>query len=349
MITWIIAKITSITFVDILTFLLTLDTLRAVLAFLGWVNPRSKFGRIIYGKQDTHIISAALQELGYSADSSNAIIQRMKKNAKFLSESSGITDTNAAEHLVAMLANYIVKFENKIQYGVDSISQSNFYIDTMEIPHNERDLQEMSAIMSQLINTHRKKHRKKKPKIIATPKGGNPLFTKEVAKPMGANLILAKGKKDKSRASGIQENTINDFRTNYEGFWTVLNGEPHQSCIIVDCNTSGGSQLLDIVKNIRNLVQNEGHAAKIQEPDEAYVLFRADLDGEAIDQKFADVNCALIRYFDLDEATKEKLYQLKTACEAKGRRVSVYYEEDKTEINNIISSLKDNKKFYYKQ
>lgn len=346
MISQIIAKISSITFAHILTFLLSLDTLRAVLAFLGWVNPRSKFGRIIYGKQDVHIISTALQELGYSADSSNAIIQRMKKNAKFLSENSGITDANAAQHLVAMLANYTVKFENKIQYGVDSISQSNYYIDTMEIPHNERDLQEMSAIMSHLINTNRKKSWKKKPNIIATPKGGNPLLAKEVAKPMGANLILAKGKKDKSRASGIQENTIDFFRTNYEGFWTILDGEPNQSCIIVDCNTSGGSQLLDIVKNIRDLVQNVGQEAKIQIPDEAYVLFRADLDGEEIDKKFADVNCSLKRYFDLDEDTKEKLYKLKTSCEGK-RKVSVYYKHDMEEINSIIQSLKDHQKYYF--
>lgn len=154
MIEQIVTKIASITFVDILTFLLALDTLRAVIAFLGWINPRSKFGRIIYGKQDVHIISSALQELGYSADSSNAIIQKMEATAESFSGNDSVNEENAAEHLVALLANYTVKFDKAIQYGGRSISHSCFYIDTMEIPHNEDDMQKMASLMCQLINVH---------------------------------------------------------------------------------------------------------------------------------------------------------------------------------------------------
>lgn len=347
MIEQIVTTIKSITFTDILTFLLALDTLRAVIAFLGWINPRSKFGRIIYGKQDVHIISAALQELGYSSDSSDAIAQKMEETARSFSGNASITEENAAEHLVALLANYTVKFDRAIQYGGRSISHSCFYIDTMEIPHNEADMQEMASLMCQLINSKRANKSEEKPNVIATPKGGNPFLAKEVARVMSSDLMISKSSTDKSRVSGLGEHTINEFKINYEGSWTVFDSQLEQSCIVVDCNTSGGSQLLDIVQSIRNLITKEGTSAKLQEPDEAYVLFRADLDGENIDQKFSDVNCSLFRYFDLDEDTKEDLYKLKQACQERGRSVSVYYPEDKADIQRIIESLKRNKKFYY--
>lgn len=87
-----------------------------------------------------------------------------------------------------------------------------------------------------------------------TPKGGNPLFAQAVANHYAASFIVAKSQNDKSRITSVAGDAITDFKINYEGSGCVE--EDHdctQNSIIVDCNTSGGSQLIDIANDLRRI------------------------------------------------------------------------------------------------
>ena len=66
-----------------------------------------------------------------------------------------------------------------------------------------------------------------------------------------------------------------EFFVNYEGSWWLSESDKKKRCIIVDCNTSGGSQLLDIAKDIRMFIEKNRDSIMIHMPSDVFVLFRA--------------------------------------------------------------------------
>lgn len=331
---------------DIFTYiimgLLSLDTIRAIIAMTGWVKPEAKFAWIIYGRYERNLIVTALKELGFQSQKSEEISKNLKKVSENERDTYGITAENAAEQLIILIAKYIVHFDQPIQYGGTVITTSSYYIDTMEMAHNEKDKQMMESIMAHLYLS---KGNTKKPEVIVTPKGGNPLFALAVANHYAANFVIAKSKHDNSRITSVKNGDYTDFFVNYEGSWNVLNSVNDQWCIIVDCNISGGSQLIDIVNDLRTIVSNTG-AIKISVPHEVYVLFRADSDGVDIDRKFYDNGCKLYRFFDLDEDLKRQIYELKQRA-GKDRSPDLYYESDKKQVEEIILKMKEKNLFFY--
>ena len=291
-------------FTYIIMGLLSLDTIRALIAMTGWVKPEAKLSWIIYGRYERNLIVTGLKELGFQPQKSEEISKNLREVSQNEREIYGITEENAAEQLVVLIAKYIVRFDRPIQYGGTRTTTSSYYIDTMEMSHDEKDKQIMTSIMAHL---YAMKGNSTKPEVIVTPKGGNPLFAQSVANHYAANFVVAKSKGDKSRITSVMDDAYTDFRINYEGSWNVSDSIHTQKCIIVDCNTSGGSQLIDIVNDLRRIATH-AEEAKITAPTEAYVLFRADSGKEHdINRKFQDNKCGLYRFFDLDEDLKEQI------------------------------------------
>ena len=63
--------------------ILGLDSIRAVIASLGIVDPNSKFGRIVYGKRDRAIVRSALRDIGYSEETTDEIVIKMEPGCAF--------------------------------------------------------------------------------------------------------------------------------------------------------------------------------------------------------------------------------------------------------------------------
>ena len=330
-------------FTYIIMGLLSLDTIRALIAMTGWVKPEAKFSWIIYGRYERNLIVTGLKELGFQPQKSEEISNNLRMVSKNEREIYGITEKNAAEQLVILISKYIVYFDRPIQYGGVRTTTSSYYIDTMEMCHNEKDKQIMTSIMAHL---YAKKGDSSKPEVIVTPKGGNPLFAQAVANHYAASFIVAKSKGDKSRITSVTDDAVTDFRINYEGSWNVIASHNTPNCIIVDCNTSGGSQLIDIVNDLRR-ISLKADTAEIPTPTAAYVLFRADSGKELdINQKFQDNSCKLFRFFDLDEDIKEQIYQLKQSVGA-DRDPDLYYSNDKKQVDDIIQHMKEKNLFFY--
>lgn len=332
----------------IITFILGVDSIRAVIAAMGIFDPSSKLGRIIYGKRDQAIVKSALRDLGYSAETTDEIVIKMNTISKSAyMANAGVDAEDAAVQLIIMLSKYILKFNDIILYGGRSLTHSNYYIDTMEISHNKNDRQKLAAIMIYLL--YSKIPGQKAPEVIVTPKGGNPLFVQDIAANLNAHLLVAKALTDKSRIRITSNPTHSkkEFFVNYEGSWWLSKSENERSCIIVDCNTSGGSQLLDIVKDIRILIEKNKNSIKIHTPSDIFVLFRADTDGDNLDTVFTAHKCSIHRFFDLDEEAKAKMYRLKDDREKKGRDLSYFSNEDVEEAKDIIRYLESKNLFYY--
>lgn len=332
----------------IIAAILGVDSVRAVIAALGIFDPSTKFGQILYGKRDRAIVKSALRDLGYSVEMTDEIaikINNIAKSAYMVNASVHAED--AAVQLIIMLSKYILEFNDIILYGGRSLTQSKYYIDTMEISHNEGDKQKLAAIMIYLL--YSKIQGKKAPEVIVTPKGGNPLFVQDMAANLNAHLLVAKALTDKSRIriTGNPTYSKEEFFVNYEGSWWLSESEKERSCIIVDCNTSGGSQLLDIVKDIRMLIEKNKNSIKIHAPSDVFVLFRADTDGDNLDTVFTAHQCSIHRFFDLDEEAKAKMYRLKDDRKKKGRNLSYFSDEDVEEAKDIIRYLESKNLFYY--
>lgn len=337
----IIAFITSITINDLILTILGFDTLRSVFASLGIVKRETPLlGRIIYGKYDVIIVKEAMRELGYSSQQAERIVRRLKN----VSDEENYPESDTALKLLYILSKYIIRFENTISYGLISegkiLSYSNYYINTMEAVHNQTDLKELSHIIIRLM----KYNKEDRIDFIIVPKGGNPLLAQYIANELGVDLIIAKDINDSARP---QENNELDRigRIKYEGLNLVLERTHTRQFkgVILDCNTSGGTQLATIASDFNELVKK--CSFPINTICDCYVLFKlvkVDVNsGREIDinKKFADINCKLHRLFDLDEDDKKELYNIS----------SVDYYEAYT--NGVLHELKnkiiDKKRYYY--
>lgn len=330
-------------FTSIIMGLMSLDTIRAIIAMMGWVKPEAKYAWIIYGRYERNLIVTGLKELGFQPQKSEEISKNLRKVSEKERDTYGITAENAAEQLIILIAKYIVHFDHPIQYGGTRTTTSSYYIDTMEMAHDEKDKRLMVSIM---VHLYTSKGNSTKPEVIVTPKGGNPLFALAMADYYAANFVVAKSKNDKSRITLVGNDAYTNFQINYEGSWNVLTSVNDKQCIIVDCNISGGSQLIDIVNDLKDIATKAGNV-KIMAPNEVYVLFRADSGQDHdIDRKFEDNKCKLYRFFDLDEDLKEQIYDLKQSV-GNNRFPDLYYESDKKRVEAIVQRMKEKGLFFY--
>lgn len=334
-------------------FALTVDGFRAVIAMLGWV-PRSDgwLSRFVYGKYDRIVLFDALKDLGYNQRDGEVLVSRLQEVVPKKSLSSGVTNENVLMHVLSVLANCIQKYPRKVQYGGRTPSDSTYYINTMGATHNTDSLVVMVDAMVALINQQLEN---KKPDIIFVPKGGNPIFAKAVAESYGARLIVVKSNNDKSRVTLADPKSSDEqfllLQSNYEGDWSsILQASEKQLSIVIDCNASGGSQLLDIACDLNKFIdslattQNSLNISKISD---VFVLFRVDSKHRNVDQQYADLSLKIHRFFDLREKEKNMLYTLHNSHPDKEDPVNIYSPADSDKIKKIVQSLSNDHRVYW--
>lgn len=341
MIQYICTFFSSITINGIILTILGLDTLRSVIASLGIVKRETPFlGRLIYGKYDVVIVKEVLRELGYSTQQARNIERRLKNAAK----EEKYPDVDTALKLLHILSKYIIEFENVISYGLisegKSLSYSNYYINTMEAVHNMSDLKELSHIMIRLM----KCNKEERIDFVIVPKGGNPLLAQYIASELGANLIIAKDINDSARPQESDE-IERIGRIKYEGLDILLDKRHMDKLkgVLVDCNTSGGTQLVTIASDFNDLINKCN--LSIENICNCYVLFKLikiDLkSGKEVDtdKRFADINCKLHRLFDLDEEDKKGLCSISY--------IDYYEAYSSGVLHELRSKIMSKSRYYY--
>lgn len=317
---------------------LSLETIRWVLRISGYINPDSKFGRIVYGDYDRRLLTSALKDLGFSRAQQDYIIKGAQKNATEVI-SNDITKENAAIQLIILLAKYIVKLPTNSIYGINTPSKSEYYIDTMEASHNKDDLKKMVSLIKILIAECGYS-----PSVIITPKGGNVILAKRIANLYSAAYLMAKDQSDSSKLTA--EDKRIEFMVNYEGSFGIVDSGCRNTCVLVDCNTSGGGQLLNIIKDLADRKSSSECKIEVPSPQNAFILFRVDDSKEYLDQEFINNNCPLIRYLDLNEDTKRQLYELKTNS-VEPNQPDFYYKNDREHAEKILDNLKQTGKLFF--
>jgi hypothetical protein len=218
----------------------------------------------------------------------------------------------------------------------------------MEAVHDKDTLKILVELILNLIffESNNRNIKMSMPDFVIIPKGGNPILGKEVASTLGILYMLKKSDADKSKAKIDKDMYPSDYLlTNYEGSWGLddLQKKKHLHGIIIDCNTSGGSQLINTVSEFNDLISRM--KMNIEPISKIYTLFRVDRDGTTIDNQFGRENCELKRYFDLDEKLKIKLFSMRQNSD--GEKVLNYDNlEDKKKIDDFISEIRS--KDYWK-
>ena len=111
-------------FTYIILGILSLDTIRALIAMTGWVKPDAKLSWLIYGRRDKNTVVTALKELGFNQEKSDYIVRNFRQLVRELPSMTGITADNAALQLIILLSKYTVKFPDEVRYGEEESSTS---------------------------------------------------------------------------------------------------------------------------------------------------------------------------------------------------------------------------------
>ncbi|MBR6862443.1 MAG: hypothetical protein IKM73_14095 [Acidaminococcaceae bacterium] len=115
----------------------------------------------------------------------------------------------------------------------------------------------------------------------------------------------------------------------------------------MDCNTSDRAQLLNILEEVNRTFFNTTGPIKLKSKNSVFVLFCVNNQAVNIDEKFEQHNVNLVRFFDLDESSKNMLYELKLKCAREHRTPSYLNDEDRADAKQIIDTMKENQKYYY--
>ena len=119
-------------FTSIILGLLSLDTIRALIAMTGWVKPEAKYSWVIYGRYERNLIVSGLKELGFQEKKSERVLNNLRLVSANERDMYGITKDNVVEQLVILISRYIEHFDQPIQYGGRRTTTSSYYFDTME-------------------------------------------------------------------------------------------------------------------------------------------------------------------------------------------------------------------------
>lgn len=366
---WITEKLTVN---NVILLILGLDTIRSIIAYMGIVKQESHLGRIIYGRYGKTTIKAALKDMGFSDKSAEKASKTLKKAAK---DNIDFPWRDSPYRLLYILSKYTIAFQSDISYGLVTRyntyrSSSKYYINTMEAVHEKEDLHNMACCMINLIKKERINF-----DFIVVPKGGNPILAQSVASICKVPLIIAKDRNDAARPE--EEDEIDKlFKIIFEGLNCVLEKKYSESKnltgIVLDCNTSGGTQLLNIITDFNNMitkcdmpinpicncftlfrlakgveqdnsdfvkVSRKGFNCKIKK------IFSTKKDNNVtinIDKKFNDKNCSLKRFFDIDEDDKAKLHEIKIADYQ-----DFYAAYESHKLEEALERIKEKSRYYF--
>lgn len=319
--------------------LLSIVTLRDVLIYFGIVRIDSKLGKIIYGRYSNDIVKHALVELGFKIEDFTTLKKQLEITARKIAV-KGETIKDPYIKLVNLLAKNFICFGKQVKYGDVTPKSSNYYLNTMEASHNQEDLDCMTSLIYELVNQDYKDGIISKfPDFILTPKSGNPLLGYNFAKTYERVCIFKKGIGEKSSAKLSDDDYEYKLKTNYEGMWDLLricekDKDRELVGIIIDCNSSGGTQILDVLNDFNRIIEKQ--TLNIKPVTNAYILFRSD-DSIDLDRKFADMNYRLVRYLDLNEEMKESLYSTLASLKS----MNQYIPENQGKIVEYLDMLKE--------
>ena len=314
---------------------LGLFSIRDILAAFGNIPRNNKwYSKLIYGNHDENLMAKILSDWGFADQTAKDIKKSIKKVAI---ESQKESVKNYFEKLVFLLAKYTMHFPDNVNYSEDI--NSKFYVDTMEASTNSTSLMEMTALMVNLII----KSIASDPDVIVVPKGGNVELAQSVAMKFSAKLVVVKDKCDDSRATSIDSSSKDCHKVNIEGSWELFEQNKKQA-ILIDCNTSKGTQLINVVKEFNSAVDC---GMKVNKITDVFVLYRVDNGNTQIEEIFKDEGCTLHRYFDLNEDYKKLLYDLNPICVQKN--TTIYDKKIKGEIESIIEHLRENNMLVFQE
>ena len=94
-------------FTSIILGLLSLDTIRALIAMTGWVKPEAKYSWVIYGRYERNLIVSGLKELGFQEKKSERVLNNLRLVSANERDMYGITKDNVVEQLVILISRYI--------------------------------------------------------------------------------------------------------------------------------------------------------------------------------------------------------------------------------------------------
>ena len=89
-------------FTSIILGLLSLDTIRALIAMTGWVKPEAKYSWVIYGRYERNLIVSGLKELGFQEKKSERVLNNLRLVSANERDMYGITKDNVVEQLVIL-------------------------------------------------------------------------------------------------------------------------------------------------------------------------------------------------------------------------------------------------------
>lgn len=299
---------------DIILFLLSVLTIRDIIAALGIVKFNDKLpSRFIYGKFNKEIIKRALMELGYN--DINIVEHSVKVNNAQKRYKNSICDARVnVDTMILLLSKYTVSFEDNVIYGKNTPTRTKFYINTMEAAKNSEDLLIMTELIEYLLTISiRNKTIPRMPDFVITPKNGNPLLGSKYAEKNNSISIFVKSEKDPSNTHSAENQTYRNFSNNYEGALQLIakskEREDDLYGVAMDCNVSGGSNLLSVMKNFNSTISGIGQ--NIKPVNSAYVMFRVDKDDIDIDQYYQESGFEIFRYFDMGEESKKILVEIR--------------------------------------
>jgi hypothetical protein len=302
--------------------------LRDIISKFFGISRNRGYSWIFYNQYDKSLLIDMLNRFGLREENVTKHFRRAKNDTKKYKDPS--------VKLVSLLSRNI--YNAKSEYGINTPVNSEYYINTMDASHIGYELNLMCDLIAILID---KKGGCTKPDFIITPKNGNPVLGKSYAQSKNTISILSKHEKDKSYADfNKNENPLATLMINFEGFselYKIANDKPdiNLNGIVIDCNASGGSLILETINSFNKLLNELKKTKKdlnIESLEYSYVLYRPDNE-ENIDDKFKDDNCFCERYFDLTENYKKRIYDNKNN----------YYNEFRrgNNLNKIIKDLRE--------
>jgi hypothetical protein len=317
----------------IIVFILSIAHLKEIIAkMFPSLKNNHVLRKYFFDENEKEIVKETLLELGVISDNTRTQLFKGKLTSH----------KDKKIELIEFISKFQTKYNKIVTYGASTNSESMYYINTMEAAQLSDDLQVMGEILFSLITSKSKTHID----FIITPKTGNPLLCKKIADTHGMISILGKHSKEGSFAHIDASDYHNRLITNFEGSFTLLktaeSSNRELKGIFVDCNASGGSQILALMKSFNEIVQQNNKEFKNISPvNSAYVLFRADTDDVDIDATFKKAGFNLHRWFDLNEEIKTMIYDAKITL--KCSQLDANKPKHMIEIDKIILKMTENK------
>lgn len=295
---------------QIILITLALITLRDVIAKIFGIPRNSKIGKWFYTQYDKETLLEIFNVVGIDNESFRNNVRNAQNDHKKIERPE--------ERLVYFLSKYTYDFLT--EYGKDTPTKTNFYMNTMEAAHFPNDLDQMTTLIANLI--HLKKgdiHQD----FIVTPKCGNPMLGQNYTTIYNNIFLLSKYESDKSRSKfNIHQDPLISLMINFEGFAALKkeaedNPDKDFCGYVIDCNLSGGSLILKPMTEFNRMIEllhNKNTLTNIKPLQKAFILFRADTDitdQGNFDEVFKENGLECFRYFDLDEKNKSLLFNYK--------------------------------------